>query len=85
MILPHTARDVIRDALSGLAPDRAILATALVVNALEDSGHRVVHYEELSGIIRGLLDVIKQHDTHGLDDLNPSVIKAKALLEILSD
>lgn len=83
MIMPGNSRQVVIDAMEGLTVAPNIVASK-VVNDLSDAGFRVVEHQELDGIIRGLLEVVAHYDNHRLDEMNPAVIKAKALLEILA-
>lgn len=83
MIMPGNSREVVVKALEGLSLAPHTLASK-VINDLEDAGFRVVEHQELDGIIRGLLEVVAHYDNHRLDEMNPAVIKAKALLEILA-
>lgn len=78
MIMPGNSRDVVVKALEGLSPAPHTLASK-VINDLEDAGFRIVEYQELSGIIRDLLDMAE-----GNASMHPSVIRAKALIEILA-
>ncbi|MRN66417.1 hypothetical protein [Brucella sp. 10RB9213] len=82
--MPRGAREAVLKALSSVT-ESPNLYGAVVLNALDDSGHRVVNLEELSEILRELLQLVETHDKHRLDELNPAVVKARALLEILSD
>ncbi|GEM_PF-1613534 len=84
MFLPGNSRETIIDALEGLTDHPQIIASR-VTNALSDAGFRVVHLDELSEILRGLLVAIEHHDRQGVDSMNPAVIKAQALLLMLSD
>lgn len=78
MIMPGNSREVVVKALEGLSSAPNILASK-VINDLDDAGFRVVELDELTGIIRDLLDM-----TNGNGSMHPSVIRAKALIEILS-
>ncbi|KAF1008726.1 MAG: hypothetical protein E5299_01930 [Burkholderia gladioli] len=77
MIMPGNSREVVVKALEGLSLAPHTLASK-IINDLEDAGFRVVEYQELSGIIRDLLDMAE-----GTGSMHPSVIRAKALIEIL--
>lgn len=78
MIMPGNSREVVVKALEGLSPAPHTLASK-VINDLDDAGFRVVEHQELSGIIRDLLDMVDASNT-----MHPSVIRAKALIEILA-
>ena len=77
MIMPGNSREVVVKALEGLSSAPNILASK-VINDLDDAGFRVVERDELTGIIRDLLDMAEGNGT-----MHPSVIRAKALIEIL--
>lgn len=77
MIMPGNSREVVVKALEGLSSAPNILASK-VINDLDDAGFRVVERDELTGIIRDLLDMAE-----GTGSMHPSVIRAKALIEIL--
>jgi len=78
MIMPGNSREVVVKALEGLSSAPNILASK-VINDLDDAGFRVVQYEELLGIVRDLLDMVDANAC-----MHPSVIRAKALIEILA-
>lgn len=79
MIMPGNSREVVVKALEGLSLAPHTLASK-VINDLEDAGFRVIEYQELSGIIRDLLDMVEAGSS-----MHPSVIRAKALIEILGE
>ncbi|KAB2752335.1 MULTISPECIES: hypothetical protein [Brucella] len=78
MIMPGNSREVVVKALEGLTSAPHTLASK-VINDLDDAGFRVVQYEELFGIVRDLLDMVDANAS-----MHPSVIRAKALIEILA-
>lgn len=78
MIMPGNSREVVVKALEGLSSAPNILASK-IINDLGDAGFRVVELDELTGIIRDLLDMVDANAS-----MHPSVIRAKALIEILA-
>lgn len=84
MILPGNSRQVIVDAIND-SPVAPHATTSKIVNDLVDAGYGIVHRDELTQILTGLLSIIRvlDKDAEFLTDMD--VAKAKALRELLAD
>ncbi|WP_320203027.1 hypothetical protein [Agrobacterium rosae] len=84
MILPGNSRQVIVDAIND-SPIAPHATTSKIVNDLADAGYGIVHRDELTKMLTGLLSIINvlDRDAEFLTDMD--VAKAAALREMLAD
>ncbi|MCM2432120.1 hypothetical protein [Agrobacterium rosae] len=84
MILPGNSRQVIVDAIND-SPIAPHATTSKIVSDLSSEGYAIVHRDELTNVLTGLLSIIKVLDTDAEFLTDMDVAKATALRELLAD
>lgn len=82
MIMPGNSRQIILDALQDFT-ETPHLAASKTINDLGDGGFRVVAYEELAGILQGMIDLVDSREPSRSMLTSGSYILAKAMLEVM--
>ncbi len=84
MILPGNSRQVIVAAIddSPIAPHAT---TSKIVNDLADAGYGIIHRDELTHVLTGLLSIIHVLDKNAEFLTDMDVAKATALRQMLAD